>query len=299
MRAACGRARSDPRWRRTQRARSCADASRRARSGKVDQSAGSMLSSDVADKGFVLLCCGRPESDCSVKTVDEARRRLRARTHARLDSRAFSFSARAGGAAVAADAQRRAVGVSRGFAAEPFCVGPLITKSLGGPRSIVRVRWVQRRAACGGGRACHQAAHLALAVVVGGGGCARSHQEGTRCDARGVAVAVPSRPARAVAHGRRAAEAPAAHCAALARCVLSPGQYQHLKSENGAARHALRARGASDERRAAQQLRNAPRQPAATRALCPPRPPPTPQRRAAPAPPRAPPARAWARWTAR
>jgi hypothetical protein len=33
-----------------------------------------MLSADVADKGFVLLCCGRPESDCSVKTVDEARR---------------------------------------------------------------------------------------------------------------------------------------------------------------------------------------------------------------------------------
>jgi hypothetical protein len=48
---------------------------RRARSGKVDQSGGSMLSSDVADKGFVLLCCGRPESDCSVMTVDEARRR--------------------------------------------------------------------------------------------------------------------------------------------------------------------------------------------------------------------------------
>ena len=46
-----------------------------ARSGKVDQSAGSMLSSDVADKGFVLLCCGRPESDCSVATVDEVRRR--------------------------------------------------------------------------------------------------------------------------------------------------------------------------------------------------------------------------------
>ena len=32
-----------------------------------------MLSSDVADKGFVLLCCGRPESDCSVATVDEVR----------------------------------------------------------------------------------------------------------------------------------------------------------------------------------------------------------------------------------
>jgi hypothetical protein len=47
-----------------------------ARSGKVDQSAGSMLSSDVADKGFVLLCCGRPESDCSVATVDEVRQRV-------------------------------------------------------------------------------------------------------------------------------------------------------------------------------------------------------------------------------
>ena len=33
-----------------------------------------MLSADVADKGFVLLCCGRPESDCSIKTVDEVRR---------------------------------------------------------------------------------------------------------------------------------------------------------------------------------------------------------------------------------
>jgi hypothetical protein len=45
----------------------------RARSGTVDQSGGSMLSDDVAAQGFVLLCCGRPESDCSVRTVDEAR----------------------------------------------------------------------------------------------------------------------------------------------------------------------------------------------------------------------------------
>jgi hypothetical protein len=45
----------------------------RARSGKVDQSGGSMLSDDVAEQGFVLLCCGKPESDCAVRTVDEAR----------------------------------------------------------------------------------------------------------------------------------------------------------------------------------------------------------------------------------
>ncbi len=32
-----------------------------------------MLSDDVAEQGFVLLCCGKPESDCAVRTVDEAR----------------------------------------------------------------------------------------------------------------------------------------------------------------------------------------------------------------------------------
>ena len=41
-----------------------------------------MLSDDVAEQGFVLLCCGRPESDCAVRTVDEARRRTRVRAAA-------------------------------------------------------------------------------------------------------------------------------------------------------------------------------------------------------------------------
>ncbi len=36
-----------------------------------------MLSDDVAAQGFVLLCCGKPESDCAVRTVDEARARAR------------------------------------------------------------------------------------------------------------------------------------------------------------------------------------------------------------------------------
>lgn len=42
-------------------------------SGEVDQSGGSMLSDDVQEKGFVLLCCGRPVGDCVVKTVPEVR----------------------------------------------------------------------------------------------------------------------------------------------------------------------------------------------------------------------------------
>ena len=36
--------------------------------GTVDQTEG-MLSDDVADKGYVLLCVGKPTSDCSVRTV--------------------------------------------------------------------------------------------------------------------------------------------------------------------------------------------------------------------------------------
>lgn len=38
--------------------------------GKVDQS-GSMLSEDVAEKGFALLCVARPMSDCKFKTIAE------------------------------------------------------------------------------------------------------------------------------------------------------------------------------------------------------------------------------------
>ncbi|GLC42785.1 Ferulic acid decarboxylase 1 [Pleodorina starrii] len=39
-------------------------------SGKVDQS-GSMLSDDVAEKGYTLLCVATPKSDCKVMTISE------------------------------------------------------------------------------------------------------------------------------------------------------------------------------------------------------------------------------------
>ncbi|GAX74127.1 hypothetical protein CEUSTIGMA_g1576.t1 [Chlamydomonas eustigma] len=39
-------------------------------SGKVDQS-GSMLSEDVADKGYALLCVAIPQSDCKLTTISE------------------------------------------------------------------------------------------------------------------------------------------------------------------------------------------------------------------------------------
>lgn len=39
-------------------------------SGTVDQSA-SMLSDDVTDKGYALLCVAEPTSDCKIKTVSE------------------------------------------------------------------------------------------------------------------------------------------------------------------------------------------------------------------------------------
>jgi ferredoxin len=39
-------------------------------SGQVDQS-GSMLSDDVADKGYALLCMAIPTSDCKIVTVSE------------------------------------------------------------------------------------------------------------------------------------------------------------------------------------------------------------------------------------
>ncbi|PNH10812.1 Ferredoxin-1 [Tetrabaena socialis] len=39
-------------------------------SGKVDQS-GSMLSDDVAAKGYTLLCVATPKSDCKITTISE------------------------------------------------------------------------------------------------------------------------------------------------------------------------------------------------------------------------------------
>jgi ferredoxin len=43
-------------------------------SGTVDQS-GSMLSDDVAEKGYALLCMAMPTSDCKIMTVSEVRGR--------------------------------------------------------------------------------------------------------------------------------------------------------------------------------------------------------------------------------
>jgi len=51
--------------------RDCAGVS--TRSGEVDQSGGSMLSDDVQEQGYVLVCASRPLSDCLVKTVPEVR----------------------------------------------------------------------------------------------------------------------------------------------------------------------------------------------------------------------------------
>jgi hypothetical protein len=40
-------------------------------SGKVDQS-GAMLSDDVEEKGYALLCMAMPQTDCEIMTVSEA-----------------------------------------------------------------------------------------------------------------------------------------------------------------------------------------------------------------------------------
>lgn len=42
-------------------------------SGTVDQS-GSMLSDDVAERGYTLLCMAQPQSDCKIATITEVRR---------------------------------------------------------------------------------------------------------------------------------------------------------------------------------------------------------------------------------
>lgn len=41
-------------------------------SGKVEAS-GSMLSDDVAEKGYTLLCVATPKSDCKITTISEVR----------------------------------------------------------------------------------------------------------------------------------------------------------------------------------------------------------------------------------
>ena len=40
-------------------------------SGEVNQSQGSMLSADVAEAGYVLLCCSTPEGDCAIDVIPE------------------------------------------------------------------------------------------------------------------------------------------------------------------------------------------------------------------------------------
>lgn len=39
-------------------------------SGDLDQS-GSMLSEEIAEKGYALLCVAQPKSDCKVQTISE------------------------------------------------------------------------------------------------------------------------------------------------------------------------------------------------------------------------------------
>ena len=43
-------------------------------SGQVDQT-GSMLSEDVSEKGYALLCVAQPLSDCKIATITEVRDR--------------------------------------------------------------------------------------------------------------------------------------------------------------------------------------------------------------------------------
>lgn len=48
----------------------CMNCAARLVSGQVDQSAG-MLSDDVKEKGYVLLCCALPQGDVEVKVIEE------------------------------------------------------------------------------------------------------------------------------------------------------------------------------------------------------------------------------------
>ncbi len=48
----------------------CMNCAARLVGGQVDQSAG-MLSDDVKEKGYVLLCCALPQSDVEVKVIEE------------------------------------------------------------------------------------------------------------------------------------------------------------------------------------------------------------------------------------
>lgn len=48
----------------------CMTCPARLMSGSVDQSEG-MLSDDVVDRGYTLLCVSYPESDCHIKTIPE------------------------------------------------------------------------------------------------------------------------------------------------------------------------------------------------------------------------------------
>ena len=40
-------------------------------SGELDDSDTGMLSDEVIDKGYRLLCCARPQSDCTIQLVEE------------------------------------------------------------------------------------------------------------------------------------------------------------------------------------------------------------------------------------
>jgi ferredoxin len=48
----------------------CMNCAAKLESGTVDQSAG-MLSNDVKEKGYVLLCCALAQSDISVRVIPE------------------------------------------------------------------------------------------------------------------------------------------------------------------------------------------------------------------------------------
>jgi ferredoxin len=48
----------------------CMNCAARLVSGEVDQSAG-MLSDDVKEKGYVLLCCALPKGDVEIKVIEE------------------------------------------------------------------------------------------------------------------------------------------------------------------------------------------------------------------------------------